>query len=454
MARVPLTVAAAGAALAAMAAAACSQPASPTPATKAGDVVVFGDWHADAPGVRHHITLADLPPPMVHVGVGQAKVVAPPAGALPKVPAGFKVSLFASGLESPKAMHVAPNGDVFVAVSGGLRVLRIADGADKPAQSETFVSGLDQPFGVAFYPLGPNPQWIYVAEINRVVRYPYANGDLKARGPAQVIVPRLAPGGHNTRDLAVSADGTRLYVSVGSSGNLADGMSRKSPDEVKAWEAQHGLGAAWDDDAGRADVLSFDPDGKDLRPYATGIRNCSGLTRQPANGKLWCSVNERDMTGDDLVPDYVTSLKEGGFYGWPWYYMGDHEDPRLAGQRPDLKGKVTVPDVMLQAHSAAVQVAFYDAASGSEVFPAEYRGSAFVALHGSWNRSSRTGYKVVRVPIVGGAATGEYIDFMTGFVLNASDVWARPYGLAVTHDGALLVGDDANGQIFRVTPAK
>ncbi len=200
-------------------------------------------------------------------------------------------------------------------------------------------------------------------------------------------------------------------------------------------------------------MLVSDPEGKGVHVFAAGLRNCSGLTRQPATGEIWCSVNERDMLGDNLVPDYATHVKEGAFYGWPWYYLGDHEDPRLKGERPDLKGKITVPDVLFQAHSAAVQIRFYDGA-GPAAFPADYTGDAFVALHGSWNRAKRTGYKVVVAPIRNGVATGDYVDFMTGFVVNDSDVWGRPYGLAVAHDGALLVSDDANGQLFRVTPAK
>ncbi len=441
----------------AFATSACSQPA-PSPIVRSGDVVVFGDWHADAPGVRHRITVADLPAP-AQGSVGPSNVIPRPADALPKVPDGFKVAVFASGLEGPRAMFVAPNGDIFVAEqpAGRVRVLRAAPGAMAPSANSAFAEGLDQPFGIAFYPLGPNPKWVYVAENNRVIRYPYANGDMKARGAAEVIVPQISPqtGGHWTRDIVFSPDGKQLFISVGSSGNLDEGMDKKSVADAQAWDAQHGLGAAWGVNVNRANILVADPDGKGpTHIFATGIRNCSGLTLQAATGEIWCSVNERDMSGDNLVPDYITHVKQGAFYGWPWYYMGDHEDQRLVGQRPDLKGKVTVPDVLLQAHSAAVEIAFYNAASGSAVFPAQYRGDAFVALHGSWNRSVRTGYKVVVAPMKNGVPTGEYVDFMTGFVANDQDVWGRPYGLAVTTDGALLVSDDANGTIFRVTPGK
>ncbi len=459
----PALVASGAAAIGLIAAtSACSQSPPGPPSTGGtgtqASPMVFGDWRADAPGVHHRITAADLPPPFTNVGVAMANVVPPPAGDLPKVMAGFKVERFATGLEAPRAMRTAPNGDIFVAeqTAGRVRVLRAPDGADKPSQNEVFATGLDQPFGMAFYPLGPDPQWIYVAENNRVLRYPYKNGDMKASGPPQVIIPEISKstGGHWTRDLAFSADGKTLFIAVGSVGNLDEGMSKKSVAEAKAFDDKHGLGAAWDVDENRANVLAADPDGKNVHVYAAGIRNCSGLTRQPQTGEIWCSVNERDMIGDNLVPDYATHVQKGAFYGWPWYYIGDHEDPRLKAERPDLKGQVTVPDLLIQPHSAPVQIKFYDATSGSAAFPAEYQGDAFIALHGSWNRSVRTGYKVVLAPMKDGKTTGEYIDFMTGFVLNNANVWARPYGLAVAHDGALLVSDDANGQIFRVTPAK
>ncbi len=441
-----------------VATAACSQ-AGPDQVVRSGDTVVFGDYKVDAPGVRHKITVSDLPAPFATPpGVAQSSVIAPAPGALPKVADGFTVTQFATGLESPRRMRIAPNGDIFVAeqTAGRVRVLRAADGAARPSQNSNFIDGLDQPFGMVFYPAGPDPKWIYIAENNRVLRYPYQNGDLKVRGAGEVVIAQISPtvGGHWTRDLAFSPDGSKLFVSVGSVNNLDEGMGKKSVADAQAWEAVHGMGAAWDNNTNRADVLVSDPTGKGVHPYATGIRNCSGLTLQQQTGQIWCSVNERDMTGDNLVPDYVTHVQEGAFYGWPWYYMGDHEDPRLKGQRPDLKGRATVPDVLIQPHSAAVQVMFYEATSGSAVFPEAYRGSAFVALHGSWNRAHRTGYKVVLAPVKDGVATGEYVDFLTGFVANDSEVWGRPYGLAVTHDGALLVGDDANGTIFRVTPTK
>jgi hypothetical protein len=345
------------------------------------------------------------------------------------VPPGFRVDVFARDLIGPRLLRVSPTGDLFVAESqaGRVRVLRAADGARAAEQDTIFASGLDKPFGIAFYPPGPDPKWVYVADNNAVVRFPYARGDTKARGERQIIVPRLTlgQGGHWTRDVAFSLDGQQMFVSVGSGSNVAEGYS---------------------DERDRADVLVFDPDGRQRQVYASGIRNCVGLAVHGATGDLWCSTNERDGLGDDLVPDYITRVRRGGFYGWPWFYLGDHEDPRHAGERPDLAGAIAVPDVLLQAHSASLQMTFYDKAA----FPPKYRGAAFASLHGSWNRGKRTGPKVIAVPLEGGVPTGEYEDFMTGFVVDDDAVWARPVGVAVAHDGALFVSEDGNGTIWRI----
>jgi glucose/arabinose dehydrogenase len=242
-----------------------------------------------------------------------------------------------------------------------------------------------------------------------------------------------------------------MFVSVGSASNIADGtMARKPLAEAEAFDAEHGLGATWDDETDRADVLVMDPLGQGRRVFAAGIRNCVTLTLAPSGGDLWCVTNERDALGDDLPPDYATRVKPGGFYGWPWYYIGDHEDPRLKGQRPDLAGKVSVPDVLIQPHSAPLGMAFYEARSGPAAFPAAYRGDAFVTLHGSWDRALRTGYKVVRLTLKNGVPTGEYQDFLVGFVVGPKSVWGRPVGVAVAHDGALLVTDDSGGTVWRV----
>ena len=253
-------------------------------------------------------------------------------------------------------------------------------------------------------------------------------------------------GGHTTRDIAFSRDGKRMLISVGSRSNDAEGSGGPA-EGLEAWISGHPLGAAWGSETDRAGVLAFDPDGKPLGMFATGIRNCVGLAIHPTTGDLYCSTNERDGLGDNLVPDYVTRVREGAFYGWPWFYIGSNEDPRHAGERADLKGKVTVPDVLLQPHSASLGLTFYN----GHQFPADYSGDGFAAEHGSWNRSKRTGYKVIRIRLRDGVPTGEYQDFITGFVINDNDVWGRPVGVAVAHDGALLVSEDGNGTIWRVS---
>ena len=299
--------------------------------------------------------------------------------------------------------------------------------------------------------------WLYVANGNSVVRFPYANGDLKITGAPEVIVPKLADttGGHTSRTLAFSADGTRLYISVGSGSNVAEGLPLKSPAEIAAWEAGHALGADWASEAYRADILYTDPEGKaPLKIFASGIRNAVGLTIQPSTAQVWVSTNERDNLGNDLVPDYISSVREGGFYGWPWYYYGNHEDPRHAGERPDLLNKAIIPDLPVQSHSATLGLVFYPPATGPAAFPSTYTGDIFAAFHGSWNRTIRTGSKVVRVHLKDGKVTGEYEDFLTGFVIDDGHVWGRPVGVAVAHDGALLITDDASQTLWRVAAVK
>jgi len=372
-----------------------------------------------------------------------------------KVPPGFVVEEFANGLDQPRLVRVAPNGDIFISESraGRLRVLRAADGATKPDRAEIFASNLKLPFGIAFWPPGPNPQYLYVANTDSVVRFPYRNGDLHARGPAQSVVTGIPGGGHFgggghwTRDVVFSKDGSKMFISVGSSSNDAETLAQRSLPEAIQWAKLHGLGVAWGSEQWRADVLEANPDGTGLRIFATGLRNCVGMAVNPLTGDLWCSTNERDGLGDNLPPDYITRVREGGFYGWPWYYIGDHEDPHHRGQRPDLKSRVIAPDVLIQAHSASLEMTFYE----GRQFPEEYRGDAFAAEHGSWNRSRRTGYKIIRVITRDGKPTGEYEDFMTGFVTPEGDVWGRPVGAAVAHDGSLIVTEDANGTVWRVS---
>ena len=418
------------------------------------------EWKEETPGYEHHIKVSGLPAPFATPSARNApKVVARPDDARLSVPAGFKVDVFSSDVKGPRAMRVAPNGDIFVAEtsSGRIRVLRASADGSKATSAQTFVEDLRGPFGMAFYPAGDKPQWLYVAEVNRVVRYAYTVADVKAKGEPEVVVAELAPtvGGHTTRDIAFSPDGKRLFVSIGSQSNVAEDMAKKSPAELKDWDAAHGLGASWDKEANRASVFAFKVGSSEPgKSFANGIRNCVGLTVQPATGDVWCTTNERDGLGDDLVPDYTTRVKEGAFYGWPWYYLGSNEDPRHKGERPDLVGKVTVPDVLLGAHSAALNLTFYTATSGASAFPAEYVGDGFAVLHGSWNRSSRTGHKVVRVRMKNNKPTGDYEDFLTGFIVDDGSAWGRPVAAAVAKDGSLLVSDDGANQIYRISYAR
>ena len=394
----------------------------------------LGDWTTDAPGVRRKIVAADLAPPFETPSAqNYPRMVKRPEGAWPKAPPGFEVTEVATGLVQPRAIVRAPNGDLFLSESqaGRVRVLRDADGDGKPEVNEVFVTGLERPFGIAFHPPGPEPKHIYIASTGSVVRFPYRSGDTRATGTAETVVKdipsgqeQVGGGGHWTRDLEFSADGKVLFVSVGSRSNAGDDASEKR----------------------RADILAFDPDGRNERVVAWGIRNPVGLARHPVTGQLWTSVNERDELGDELVPDYITHVVEGGFYGWPWYYIGPHQDPHHEGKHPELKEKTIVPDVLVQSHSASLDLTFYDGAQ----FPAEYRNDLFAAEHGSWNRSRRTGYKVIRVPLRDGKATGEYEDFLVGFVTPGGDVWGRPVGVAVARDGSLFVTDDGSGTVWRV----
>lgn len=414
----------------------------------------FGGWQDDAPGVTRHFTAKDMPTPFAtEPSASVADIVDMPEGAKPRLPPGFSAEIIASGIKNPRAVRVAPNGDLFVADSRAnrLRVFRLGGAGAKPVEQAIFAKGLTQPYGIAFYPPGDEPQWVYVANSNSVVRFPYESGDLKASGRPELIVDNIPSTHHWTRDIAFSPDGKMLYLSVGSGTNMAEGMKKAPPGGLDAWANSKPLGAAWGKESGRAAVLAFDPDGKNMRTVATGLRNCSGMTVQPATGALWCVVNERDGLGDNLPFEYATTVDQGAFYGWPWYYIGDHEDPRWQGARPDLAGKVTIPDVLMQPHSAPLNIAFYEGAN----FPAEYKGDAFVTLHGSWNRGVRSGYKVVRLLFEDGKPTGKYQDFMTGFVLD-DQVWGRPVGVAVARDGSLIVTEDANGTIWRVSydPAK
>jgi glucose/arabinose dehydrogenase/cytochrome c5 len=392
----------------------------------------FTDFRFEKPGTIRKITVQDLPAPFATQSAGNGpKVVARPESAWPQAPKGFKVQLYATGLENPRIIRTAPNGDFFVAETSSNQVLvfRGITPDGKPKLTSVFATGLNKPFGIAFYPKGPNPQWVYVGNTDSVVRFPYKNGDLKATGAPEHLADVPGGKGHSTRDIQFSPDGKKMFVSVGSGSNVDD------PDTHPA-------------EKDRADILQFNPDGSNKSIYAYGIRNAVGLAISPKTGELWCSVNERDALGDNLVPDYITHVQAGGFYGWPWWYIGAHQDPRHEGKHPELKDKVITPDVLLHPHNASLEMTFYE----GRQFPQEYSGDIFASEHGSWNKATRVGYEVIRVPLhQTGKATGEYQDFLTGFVLPSGDVWGRPVGVAVAPDGSLLVTDDGSNSIWLVT---
>ncbi len=399
----------------------------------------FTDAAHESPGTRRHLTASDLPAPTPDESVDNGPTVVPrPENAWPKAPQGFKVDLYVTGLENPRELRTAPNGDIFVAESqaGKIMVFRGVGDDGKPQETSLYAQGLHQPFGITFYPPGPDPKYVYVGDTDEIVRFPYKNGDMQASGPVQHLgeLPgggRLRGGGHWTRDLVFSKDGTRLFASVGSRSNVDD------PDNHPA-------------EFHRADVLEFTPEGKFVKVYAKGLRNCVGEAINPTTGELWCSTNERDSLGDNLVPDYVTHVQEGGFYGWPYFYMGAHGgvwDPRHQGRHPELQSKVITPDILVNPHFASLEMLFYE---GSQ-FPAEYKGDGFAAEHGSWNRKLRTGYEVIRLPMKGGHATGEYEDFLTGFTVGDDQVWGRPVGVTVGKDGSLFVSDDGSNSIWHVS---
>jgi len=441
----------------------------------------FADWNQQQPGVRRKITIADLPQPKPEEAVNNtAHVIPRPEDAWPLAPAGFKVTLYAGGdsapmqradnkekmsrstgtFTMPRLIRTAPNGDLFLTDPGAgtIFILRGIRSDGKAAQIEKFATGLDHPFGIAFYP-AENPTYVYVGNATTVQRFPYHSGDLHASAGPQTIVPdipgyaQLTGGGHWTRDVTFTKDGKYMLVSVGSGSNVDD--SDTHPKEFH-----------------RADVLEYTPDGKFVEVYAHGIRNCVGEAINPITGQLWCSTNERDNLGNHLVPDYVTSVQEGGFYGWPWYYMGGHQDPRLPQpcangtgpnaqasvltdaqsrdcKRVDLSAKVITPDVLVQPHMASLEMTFYPIEK--KEFPASYDGDAFAAEHGSWNRANRAGYEVIRIPMHNGHAEGSYEDFLTGFVTKDGQVWGRPVGVAVGREGDLYITDDGSRSVWRVT---
>jgi glucose/arabinose dehydrogenase len=367
-----------------------------------------------------------LPAPFATESAGNGpSETKPPAGFLPSVPAGFHINIFAKDFKVPRFLAVAPNGDIFLADTGAGKVVVLRDpqhtgGAQ---QREDFAEGLNRPFGIAFH-----DDYVYVGNTGEVLRFRYDKRTSKRLGDAEHILDLPTGGGHFTRTLAFSKDGKKLYISVGSSSNID-----------------------FEKDQRRAAVLVCDPDGKNSRIFSSGLRNAVGLAVEPLTGEVWVSVNERDELGDNLPPDYFTSLKDDGFYGWPYSYIGGNVDPRVKPQKPELVAKAIIPDVLLGAHVAPLQFAFY---TGKQ-FPESYRGGAFVAEHGSWNRASRAGYQVAFVAFKDGKASADPVPFLTGLVPDpgGKNVNGRPVGVAVAPDGALLVSDDGAGVVYRVSYA-
>ena len=377
----------------------------------------------------YSISAKNLPKPFdTKSSVKPSKKIPQPVDAKLFVPKGFKVNVFAEGdFNNPRMMALAPNGDIFVADSRANAVIILRDKNKDGVSDErfTFAENLSQPFGMAF-----SGNYFYVANTDSVVRFQYKTGQTKADSAPEKLI-ELTEGGYNqhwTRNIIFSPDGKKMYVSIGSSGNV----------DVET-------------DARRAAINEYDPDGRSHRIFADGIRNPIGLAFNPATKELWTAVNERDGLGDDLVPDYVTSVKDGGFYGFPYFYLGENIDPRREKDIANIRlKKPTVPDVLVTAHSAALGMVFYD----GKMFPKEYQGDAFVALHGSWNRSPLTGYKIVRVRFKNGKLVSNgYEDFLTGWLPNetSSEVWGRPVGLLVNTDGSLLICDDGADKIWRVS---
>lgn len=350
---------------------------------------------------------------------------APPEGFLPKVPQGFRINVFAADFKEPRWLAIAPNGDIFLAETGAnqIDVLRDPKSSGGAQDREVFATGMRGVFGIAFH-----EDYVYVGNTTELMRFRYDPKTSKRLGEAEPLM-KLPGGGHSTRTVAVSPDGKHLFVSVGSGSNISTGEAPI-----------------------RAAITICDLDGKNARLYSTGLRNAVGLAVEPVTGQVWVSVNERDELGDDLPPDYFTSVRDGGFYGWPYSYIGSNVDSRVKQEHPELVARAIIPDVLLGAHVAPLQFAFY---TGKQ-FPEKYWGGAFVAEHGSWNRATRSGYQIAFVGFKDGKAAEDPVPFMTGLVPDpkARDVYGRPVGVAVAPDGSLLVADDGAGKIYRISVAK
>ena len=375
------------------------------------------------------ITPDSLPKPFeTDSSTNPPKVVPASASAKLNVPAGFAVSTFAEGdLTNPRLLFQGPGDDIFLVDSKDNKIYLLRDAnkdgrIDNATEKFVFAEGFNKPFGLSI-----NKEYFYVGNTDSVVRAKYQAGQKKLEGTPEKIITLPSGKGHSTRNLLFNADGTKLYVAIGSASNV----------DVES-------------DPLRATISEYNPDGTGHRIYASGIRNPVGLTLNPVTKQIWTCVNERDELGDNLVPDYATSVKDGGFYGWPYYYIGNHVDPRRKDDLAKVKlAEPTVPDVLLEPHGAPLSVIFYTGTA----FPKEYQGNAFVALHGSWNRSLRHGYKIVRIPMKDGKPEGGYINFLNGWVTDSAskDVWGRPCGLLMMKDGSLLIVDDAANKIWRVT---
>jgi glucose/arabinose dehydrogenase len=374
-----------------------------------------------------------LPPPYATRSVANPPSIVPwPKGKMPVAPPGFEVTLFAEDLEHPRTIYVLPNGDALVMESlrqAGSRIILFRDSqkSGKPSLRKVFLRRLNLAFGMAL--AGDR---FYVGNTDSLVVYPYSPGAEQIRRQPEKILD-LPGGGHYTRNVIADLAGQKLYVSVGSATNV---------DEQRIDEK----------DPRRAAILQVNLDGSAMRVFASGLRNPVGMDWEPRTKTLWTVVNERDGLGDELVPDYLTSVREGAFYGWPYSYFGQNEDPRKKGQRPDLVAKAIKPDYALGSHVAPLGLAFYRGRS----FPRRYHGGAFIAMHGSWNRSTLVGYKVAFVPFRDGKPSGDLEDFLTGFTVGprSSEVYGRPVGVAVWTDGSLLVSDDGSGKIWRVSVKK
>jgi glucose/arabinose dehydrogenase len=420
-------------------------------------VLAAGFAAAQQPGDK---ATPELPKPFATPSVTKhPKVIGWPKGRTPTAVTGFAATAFARDIESPRWIYVLPNGDVLVAQSRTLpkpkkednektkedkekekgkedsktvtgsspnkiTLFRDADGDGTPEVRETFLEGLNQPFGMALV-----KDTLFVGNTDALVAFPYKEGQkrLDAKGMKVLDLPAGGYNNHWTRNVVADKDGSKLYVSVGSASNVAE----------------HGTA----EELLRANILEVNLDGTGLRVFASGLRNPVGMDWEPVTGKLWTAVNERDELGDDLVPDYITSVKDGGFYGWPYSYFGAHEDPRRKGERPDLVKKALVPDLALGSHTASLGLAFYR----GKAFPEKYRGGAFIGQRGSWNRSEFVGYRVAFVPFKDGKPAGKAEDFLTGFLANDEEAYGRPVGVAVAADGSLLVADEPGNTVWRVT---